>query len=114
MEISEIGLSPQPYAKANVDIIYEGVVVVDFKNLGLQLVEKSPDDPYKMINRVQSLNRQPEVTATSIASVMAEHRVLRSTTSAQPWPTTPAQPYMMISIFRILRWGQFRLALSRF
>ena len=50
MEITEIGMSPQPYAKANVDIIYEGIVVVDFKNLGLQLVEKAPDDPYKMVN----------------------------------------------------------------
>ncbi len=48
MEITEIGMEPQPYAKANVDIIYEGIVVVDFKNLGLQLVEKAADDPYKV------------------------------------------------------------------
>ena len=50
MEITEIGLSPQPYAKANVDIIFEGVVVVDFKNLGLQLTEKPADDPWKLHN----------------------------------------------------------------
>jgi len=46
MEITEIGLEPHPYAKANVDIIFEGRVVVDFKNLGLQLVEKTPNDPF--------------------------------------------------------------------
>jgi 3-hydroxymyristoyl/3-hydroxydecanoyl-(acyl carrier protein) dehydratase len=41
MEITEIGLSPKPFAKANIDIIFEGMVVVDFKNLGLQLSEKN-------------------------------------------------------------------------
>lgn len=46
MEITEIGLEPQPFAKANVDIIFEGRVVVDFKNLGLQLTEKSATDPW--------------------------------------------------------------------
>ncbi|HFC11345.1 MAG TPA: 3-hydroxyacyl-[acyl-carrier-protein] dehydratase FabA, partial [Anaerolineae bacterium] len=40
MEITEVGLSPHPYAKADVDIIYDGIVVVDFKNLGLELREK--------------------------------------------------------------------------
>jgi 3-hydroxymyristoyl/3-hydroxydecanoyl-(acyl carrier protein) dehydratase len=49
MEITEIGLSPKPYAKANVDIIYEGIVVVDFKNLGLMLSEKPADAPYKQL-----------------------------------------------------------------
>ncbi|MGB1251559.1 MAG: PfaB family protein [Candidatus Promineifilaceae bacterium] len=48
MEITEVGLDPMPYAKANVDIIYNGIVVVDFKNLGLQLVEKTGDDPFAM------------------------------------------------------------------
>ena len=48
MEITEIGLEPQPYAKANVDIIYNDIVVVDFKNLGLQLTEKRADDPYRV------------------------------------------------------------------
>ena len=55
MEITEIGLEPQPYAKANVDIIYDGIVVVDFKNLGLQLVEKKHDDPYKVTSNQLSV-----------------------------------------------------------
>jgi PfaB family protein len=39
MEIKEIGTTPQPYAVADVDIIVDGKVVVDFKNLGVMLSE---------------------------------------------------------------------------
>jgi len=37
MEVTEIGMDPYPYAKANVDIILNGKIVVDFRNLGLYL-----------------------------------------------------------------------------
>ncbi len=40
MEIKDVGLEPRPFAIADVDIIYNGTVVVDFKDLGLQLKEK--------------------------------------------------------------------------
>ena len=39
MEITEIGMEPTPFAKANIDIILDGRIVVDFKNLGLYLKE---------------------------------------------------------------------------
>jgi hypothetical protein len=39
MEITEIGMQPYPYAKANVDIILNGKIVVDFRNLGLYFKE---------------------------------------------------------------------------
>lgn len=39
MEVIEIGMSPRPYMKANVDIILDGKVVVDFKNLGAVMKE---------------------------------------------------------------------------
>ncbi len=42
MEITEIGLSPKPFVRANVDIDFEGTVAVDFKDLGTQLSEKDP------------------------------------------------------------------------
>lgn len=45
MEMTEIGLKPHPYAKANVDIILDGKIIVNFKDLGLQLVEKNPPAP---------------------------------------------------------------------
>lgn len=40
MEITEIGLDPMPYAKANIDIILDDIVVVDFRDLGLQLIDQ--------------------------------------------------------------------------
>ncbi len=40
MEVTEIGLAPEPYAKADVEVILEGKTVVHFKDLGMQLSEK--------------------------------------------------------------------------
>lgn len=48
MEVTEIGLQPYPYIKANVDIILNGKVVVDFKNLGVMMKEQPPDSPYAL------------------------------------------------------------------
>ncbi|MDT8447977.1 MAG: beta-ketoacyl synthase N-terminal-like domain-containing protein [bacterium] len=45
MEVKEIGLHPRPYAKANVDIILDGKVIVDFLDVGIELVEKEADSP---------------------------------------------------------------------
>ncbi|MGB0894610.1 MAG: beta-ketoacyl synthase N-terminal-like domain-containing protein [Parashewanella sp.] len=41
MEITEIGMYPRPYAKANIDILLKGKVVVDFQNLGVMIKEES-------------------------------------------------------------------------
>ncbi len=76
MEITEIGLEPHPYAKANVDIIFEGRIVVDFKNLGLQLTEKSPDDPYY----------HPELAAIAAAPVVKSTTPRRRDGAVQPSP----------------------------
>jgi PfaB family protein len=40
MEVTAIGLHPNPYAIANVDIILENRVVVNFKDVGIELIEK--------------------------------------------------------------------------
>lgn len=48
MEVVEIGMSPRPYMKANVDIILDGKVVVDFKNLGVMMKEQAPNAPYAL------------------------------------------------------------------
>lgn len=40
MEVTELSLSPRPYAKANVEILLEGKIVVDFQDVGIELVEK--------------------------------------------------------------------------
>ena len=41
MEVTEIGMQPLPYAKANIDILLDGKVVVDFQNLGVMIKEES-------------------------------------------------------------------------
>ncbi len=40
LEITELGLSPKPYAKGDVEIILNGKIVVHFKDVGVQLSEK--------------------------------------------------------------------------
>lgn len=59
MEITEIGTDPYPYAKANVDIILNGKIVVDFKNLGLFLGEiKGSEIEKKLARRERVLSGQ--------------------------------------------------------
>ena len=41
LEVTEIGLSPKPYARGNVDILIDGKIVVDFRDVCLELTEKS-------------------------------------------------------------------------
>ncbi len=45
MEVREIGTTPQPYAIADLDIIVDDKVVVDFKNLGVVLSERAAGKP---------------------------------------------------------------------
>ena len=40
MDVKEIGLSPEPYVIADLEILYDGFVAVFFENLGLRLQEK--------------------------------------------------------------------------
>ncbi|MEM6400544.1 MAG: beta-ketoacyl synthase N-terminal-like domain-containing protein, partial [Cyanobacteria bacterium P01_D01_bin.116] len=58
MEITEIGLTPHPYVKCNVDIILQDKTVVNFQNLGLQLIEKNPIDSYSIDYRDHLLTPQ--------------------------------------------------------
>ncbi|HSH01336.1 MAG TPA: PfaB family protein [Anaerolineae bacterium] len=96
LEITELGLEPKPYAKANVDIIFEGRVVVDFKNLGLQLVEKSPDDPYYRADlagvTAENVTVLPEETASQITDVTSDSartvRVSQATQTSQTGQVT--------------------------
>jgi len=42
MEVVDIGISPRPYARANFYIILDGRIIVDFRDLGIEMVEKQP------------------------------------------------------------------------
>ena len=46
MEVTEMGMHPEPFLKANIDIVLDGKVVVDFKNLCIMIVEQTQNSPY--------------------------------------------------------------------
>jgi len=46
MEVTDIGMTPRPFIKANIDIILDGKVVVDFKNLCMEIKEQDTTSPY--------------------------------------------------------------------
>ncbi len=50
MEVTEIGTRPRPYAKANIDILLDGKVVVDFRNLGVMIKEEPDCALYKKMS----------------------------------------------------------------
>lgn len=81
MEITEIGMSPRPYAKANIDILLNGKVVVDFQNLGVMIKEEAECTRYLADNDASTANN----TAKNAASAAP----LVSTT-----PTSFAAPLM--------------------
>ncbi|BAJ01171.1 hotdog fold thioesterase [Shewanella violacea] len=59
MEITEIGFSPRPYAKANIDIILNGKTVVDFKNLGVMIKEEDECVRYPELISATTLTTTP-------------------------------------------------------
>ncbi|MGL4748117.1 MAG: 3-hydroxyacyl-[acyl-carrier-protein] dehydratase FabA, partial [Shewanella sp.] len=58
MEVTEIGMSPRPYAKANIDILLNGKVVVDFQNLGVMIKEEADCTRYSQSHFSQGCSSQ--------------------------------------------------------
>ena len=52
MEVTEIGFSPRPYAKANIDILLNGKAVVDFQNLGVMIKEEDECTRYPLLTEL--------------------------------------------------------------
>ncbi len=81
MEVTEIGLSPYPYAKANIDILLNGKAVVDFQNLGVMIREESEctryakqstsDNTAVISQAPQASQIEPESFVATAASVNA-------------------------------------------
>ncbi|MCJ8350477.1 beta-ketoacyl synthase N-terminal-like domain-containing protein [Moritella sp.] len=46
MEVTAMGMEPYPFMKANIDILLDGKVVVDFKNLCVMITEQDDNSPY--------------------------------------------------------------------
>lgn len=68
MEITEIGMSPRPYAKANIDILLNGKVVVDFQNLGVMIKEEAECTRYLADNHASTANNTTKNVAKNTAS----------------------------------------------
>ncbi|WP_173497915.1 beta-ketoacyl synthase N-terminal-like domain-containing protein [Shewanella sp. ISTPL2] len=71
MEITEIGMSPRPYAKANIDILLNGKVVVDFQNLGVMIKEEAECTRYLADNDASTADNTAK-NAASAAPLMAQ------------------------------------------
>lgn len=89
MEVTEIGMSPSPYMKANVDIILDGRIVVDFKNIGVTMKEftgelEFEDDP-----------GQPAVPHTPSAPVREETSRVKPVVEKDPFANVHA-PLMKV------------------
>lgn len=85
MEITEIGMSPRPYAKVNIDILLNGKVVVDFQNLGVMIKEEAECTRYLADNHASTANN----TTKNVAKNTASAAPLVSTT-----PVSLAAPLM--------------------
>jgi len=95
MEITEIGLTPRPYAKANVDIILNGKIIVNFKDLGLQLVEKNPPAP--VTAKQPALFDERHITEFAVGSLAACFGPEYATYDTRRAPRTPNGDLQLIS-----------------
>ncbi|AVV83078.1 beta-hydroxyacyl-ACP dehydratase [Shewanella putrefaciens] len=78
-------MSPRPYAKANIDILLNGKVVVDFQNLGVMIKEEAECTRYLADNHASTANN----TTKNVAKNTASAAPLVSTT-----PVSLAAPLM--------------------
>ncbi|PKG84303.1 3-hydroxyacyl-[acyl-carrier-protein] dehydratase FabA [Colwellia sp. 75C3] len=81
MEVTEMGMKPFPFLKANIDIILDGKVVVDFKNLSVMITEQDDNSPYpvtlpdnvKLVQGIsEEISEKQLITQSSSQSINAE------------------------------------------
>jgi 3-oxoacyl-(acyl-carrier-protein) synthase/3-hydroxymyristoyl/3-hydroxydecanoyl-(acyl carrier protein) dehydratase len=70
MEVTEIGIHPRPYAKANIDILLNGKVVVDFQNLGVMIKEEAECTRYPLLS-LDTAGTTPAVNLNANSKVIA-------------------------------------------
>ncbi|MFO6422185.1 beta-ketoacyl synthase N-terminal-like domain-containing protein [Motilimonas sp. KMU-193] len=70
MQVTEIGLTPMPYAKANIDILLNGKVVVDFKNLGVMIKGVAKRTLTAPLTSAPLMAQVPDLTAAKIKGVV--------------------------------------------
>ncbi len=115
MEVTEIGVNPRPYAKANIDILLNDKVVVDFQNLGVMIKEEEQCTRYAAPSiditsstnhddRAASLNaplmaQQPDLTATPNKGVIPLAHVKAPVTPDYPNRTPDTVPFTPYHLF---------------
>ena len=74
LEVVELGMSPRPFIKANIDIILDGKVVVDFKNLCMEIKEQDENSAYPVTlpSNVQLLPDSVESSFDELESHVAQ------------------------------------------
>ncbi|QYJ96587.1 3-hydroxyacyl-[acyl-carrier-protein] dehydratase FabA [Shewanella alkalitolerans] len=88
MEVTEIGFSPRPYAKANIDILLNGKVVVDFHNLGVMIKEESECTRYPALESSDTSSAQ----ATSAQGASANAPLMTNAPLMAQIPDLSAAP----------------------
>ncbi|CAA0124076.1 Phthiocerol/phenolphthiocerol synthesis polyketide synthase type I PpsA [BD1-7 clade bacterium] len=73
MEVTAMGMEPHPFMKANIDIILDGKVVVDFKNLSVMIKEQDDSAPYaaKLPEGTPLVGAAPSTPAAPAAAPVA-------------------------------------------
>lgn len=89
MTVTEMGMEPHPYMKANIDIILDGRTVVDFKNLSVQIKEQDPSHPYAAelpphLEYAGNQFAQQSAAAVSPAVEVASEQVVSEQAAVEP------------------------------
>ncbi|GIU13617.1 beta-ketoacyl synthase N-terminal-like domain-containing protein [Shewanella sp. MBTL60-007] len=93
MEVTEIGFSPRPYAKANIDILLNGKAVVDFQNLGVMIKEEDECTRYPLLTN--SAESTDTTTAQApVASLSKESEPSASVNKKAYQPASVNAPLM--------------------
>ena len=66
LEVKEIGLHPEPYMIANIDVLVEDRIVVDFRDVGVRLVEKKSDEINFSIGTASDTKTKPAFDEVAI------------------------------------------------
>ncbi|MGA1230736.1 MAG: beta-ketoacyl synthase N-terminal-like domain-containing protein [bacterium] len=66
LEVKEIGLHPEPYMIANIDVLVEDRIVVDFRDVGVRLVEKKSDEINFSIGTASDTKAKPAFDEVAI------------------------------------------------
>jgi len=88
LEITEIGLTPKPFVRGNAEILLEGKVVVDFRDICIELSEKSAEE--KAMIAAAKAGQTIHVPAAPVAMPVSAQAVIQNQTTDMPPPPGPA------------------------